>query len=44
MEELRDKNCLRHMKNKWQDGRSSPSYSVDTLKANELNFPIKRKW
>lgn len=43
MEELRDKNYLRHMENKQQDGRISPSLSVDTLKANELNFPIRRQ-
>lgn len=43
MEEWRDKNYLRHMKNERQDDRSSSSYSVDTVKANELNFPIKRK-
>lgn len=40
--ELRDKNYLRHMENKQQDGRSSVPLSVDTLKANELNFPIRR--
>ena len=43
MEELRNKNDIKHTENKLQNGNYNPSRSVITLNVSRLYLPIKRE-